>query len=190
MASSVEICNRALQKLGAKRIVSLSDDSVNARACNTAYEPCKLSLLRSHFWNFSITRAELAADSPAPDWGRANAYPLPSDFIKLAPDYSEDNSNSKDWQIEGRKILSDDADPIYIRYVYDVTDPNEMDSLFREALSSLIAVELCEELTQSNTKLASLKESYKDIIKEARKANAFENVSATPPEDEWISVRT
>jgi len=189
MASEVDICNRALQKLGAKRITSLSEDSVNGRACNSAYEIIRDAELRAHPWNFSIQRSELAADATSPDWGRANAYQLPSDFIRLLEDYPEDNSNSKDWQIEGRKIYSDDDDPIYIRYIARVEDTSAYDSLFIEALAAKLAFELCEELTQSNTKKEGLRSDYEQAIRQAKRANAIENIAAEPPQDTWITVR-
>lgn len=189
MASEVEICNRALQKLGAKRITSLTQDSVNARSCNVAYEVIRDRLLRKHNWNFAIARAELAADSSEPDFGRANSFQLPTDFMKLAPLYPEDNYGTLDWIIEGRKILSDDADPIQIRYIRQVTDPNEMDTLFREVLSAELAFEICEEITQSASKKEGLRQDLKEIYAEARKANAFENVSAEPPQDSFITCR-
>jgi hypothetical protein len=189
MASKVDICNRALQKLGAKSIISLTEDSRNARACNTAFEPVKLAELRAHPWNFAIKRAELAADATAPEWGRANSFTLPSDFVGMAPDYPEDNANDKDWQLEGKKILTNDSAPIYIRYKYNVTDPNEMDSLFREALACRLAAELAEALTQSNVKKSDLKADYKDVISEAKKQNAIENIGEDGPEDEWITAR-
>lgn len=189
MASEVEICNRALQKLGAKRIISLSDDSVNARACNVAYVPVRDALLEDHFWRFAIERAELAADAMTPAWGRANSFQLPSDYICLAPSYPEDNFNSKDWVIEGLKILTDDTAPIYIRYVKRVTDPNAMTSLFREMLSTELAFELCEELTQSNTKKAQLEKDKIVLMRRAKRSNAFQQTSAVPPEDTWITVR-
>jgi hypothetical protein len=190
MASDVEICNRALQKLGAKRITSLTENSVNARACNSAYRSVVDAELEDHDWNFAVQRAELAADSAEPDWGRARSYTLPADFIRLADDYPEDNVNNKDWQIEGKKILSDDTAPIYIRYVYRVTDPNEMTPLFREAVAARMALELCEEITQSNTKKELLKDDYDKIIKKARKSNAFQRVAQDSPEDSWITVRS
>lgn len=189
MASDVEICNRALQKLGAKRITSLSQDSVNARACNFAYEPVKLALLRAYEWSFSIARAQLAADSEEPSWGKANAFQLPSDYVQLASDYPEDNSNTKDWQIEGRKIFTDDAAPLYVRYIYNVTDPNEMDSLFREALSTKLALELCEEITQSNTKKDVLKDDFRLAIADAKKSGAIAKIPVQPPEDPWLTCR-
>lgn len=189
MASEVQICNRALQKLGAKRITSLSQDSVNARACNVAFTDVRDAEYRKHSWNFAIERASLAADSSDPAWGRAKSYTLPSDFIRLLPPYPEDNLNDLDWQIEGNKILTDDSAPLYVRYIKRVTDPNLMDSLFREALACKLAIELCEEITQSNTKKESLKADYMDAIREAKKLNAIENVAQEPPEDTWISER-
>jgi hypothetical protein len=189
MASEVEICNRALQKLGAHRIVSLTENSVNARACNVAYVPCRDALLRSHPWSFAISTASLAADATPPDFGPANAFQLPSDFIRLLSDYAEWVLNSDDHIIQGQKIFSNDDDPLEIRYVSRVTDPNLMDPLFRECLSAKLALELCEELTQSNAKKESAKEDFKDSIVEARRANAFEKVSDKPAEDEWITIR-
>ncbi len=189
MASEVQICNRALQKLGAKRITSLTEDSTNARACNVAYESVRDALLRSYVWSCATKRAELAADSEAPDWGRANAFQLPSDYIRLADPYPEDNHNNHDWVIEGKKIYTDDSAPIYVRYVYRVTDPNEMDALFQEALSAKLAYEICEEITQSNSKKESLGGDFDKSIKEAKRVGAIEKVASQPPEDSWVTVR-
>lgn len=189
MASEVDICNRALQKLGAERIQSLAQDHRNARACAAAYESVRDAELRAHPWSFSVKRAQLAADSDAPSFGRANAFQLPADCLRLLSPYPEDNLNSLDWQIEGRAIYTDDDAPLEIRYVAQITDPNVMDVLFREALAAKLALELCEELTQSNTKKQLLKQDYKEAILEARRTNAIERVSAEPPEDTWITVR-
>lgn len=189
MASEVGICNRALQKLGDKRITSLTEDAANARACNTAYAICRDAELEKHEWSFAIARAELAADALAPAWGRANSFQLPSDFIRLAHDYPEDNNNAKDWQIEGQKLITDDSAPIYIRYVKRVTDPNLFSSLFQEALAARLALELCEELTQSNSKKESAQADYTQAVREAKRSNAIQRVSSEPPEDAWLSAR-
>lgn len=190
MSSVVGICNRALQKLGARRITALSEDSPNARACNVAYEPVRDAELRAHPWSFSIQRFQLAADSTSPAFGKSYAFPLPTDYLRLIepdPDYV---TNTLDWQIEGRSILTNDSGPLEIRCVTKVTDPNLMDALYLEALACKLALELCEELTQSNTKKAELKDDYKNAIAAARKANAFERTSQIPPEDTWVTVRS
>ena len=187
--SDVQICNRALQKVGAARITSLTQDTPNARACNVAYAQVRDAELRAHPWAFAIRRAQLASDATAPDWGKQNAFQLPTDFLALAPPYAEYNSNARDWKIEGQKIYTNDQAPLQIRYMAQVTDPNLMDALFIEALSTAIAVEICEEITQSNTKKDALKNDYDIAIKRARKANAFDNVSDNLPEDTFITCR-
>lgn len=190
MASKVEICNKGLQLLGAKRITDLAENSRNAKACNFVYESLKRECLRLHVWMFSIKRADLAADSPAPSWGRANSFTLPSDFIRLAKPYPEDDYNSRDWLIEGKKILTDESAPLYIRYVYDVTDPNEMDSLFIKYFSAEIANTLCEEITQSNTKQAKAIAERDDALAKAKKINAIEQPPQQAVEDPWVTVRS
>lgn len=189
MASAVEICNSALQKLGAKRIVALEDDSVNARACNFSYEIQKRAELRKHSWNCAIKRASIAADSTTPIFTKTNYFTLPSDWIRMVDTDPEDNFNFKDWQIEGNKIATNYDAPLEIRYIYDVTDPNEMDSLFREVLATRMAIAMCEELTQSNTKKDDLRVDYKLLVDEAKKINAIERESQEPPLDTWISIR-
>src|SRR4051812_14590513 len=107
MASQVEICNRALQKLGAKRIAAITEDSVNGRACNLAYTAVLESELQDHPWSFAIERFALSADATAPAWGRARSFTLPSNHLRLCAPYPEDNYAERDWIIEGNKILTD-----------------------------------------------------------------------------------
>ena len=189
MASEVDIANRALQKLGAERIVSLTQDSENARACNLAYPLVRDAELRAHPWNFAIARVSLPADATAPAFGPANSFTLPSDFLRLLPVDPEEVINDEDWRIEGKKILTNDSAPLQVRYIYRVTDPNEFDSLFVEALASKIAFQICEKITQSNQKKAAAAEDYKMAIAAARRINAFENVAQEPPPDPWDTAR-
>lgn len=189
MASVVDICNRALQKLGAERIISLTQDSVSARACNLAYESVRDAELRSHTWNFAIKRKELAADATAPVYGYSYAYTLPSDCLRLLKNDHQENYYSNNWKVEGRKIITDESAPLPIRYVYRVTDTTLYDALFIEALSSKMAYEMCEELTQSNSKKEAAAADYRNALREARKINAFENVPAEQETDTWITVR-
>lgn len=187
MASEVGICNRALQKLGASRITALTDDTANARACNVAYEPVRDAELRRHPWSFALARTTLAALAAAPDFGFSYQFQLPADFLRLHPDY--EYRAETDWQIEGRRLLTNDGDTIYLRYVRRVTDPNQFDALFIEALAAKLAFEICEELTGSQGRADRLVNEYQRTIRDARKVNAIEKVSAEIPEDTWLTVR-
>lgn len=189
MASVTEICNRALQKLGAKRITSIDENSTAAIELRTAYEPVRDACLMEHRWGFAIKRAQIAADSPAPTWGRENSFSLPEDCLLVLPPYPEDDNIYRDWVIENRKILTDDAAPLYLRYVKKVSDPNEMDVLFREAFATKLAFELCEKITQSNTKKESLRLDYEEIITTAKKQSAIQSVPIKSVDDTWIATR-
>lgn len=190
MASAVDICNRALQIVGATTIVALTEDTRNARACNVAYAPQRQRLLRRYIWSFAKKRTVLAPDPTAPAFGFTTKFQLPSDFMRLAGPDVADPDDQEDWTIEGRTLLSNiDTTSVNLIYVQDVTDVNQMDPSFREALSGLIAAQIAEPLTQSQSKYERAVAFYEDAINEAKRNNAIEKVSKTPPTDEWITAR-
>jgi len=189
MASETSIANRALQLLGAKRITSLSQDNRNAREMSTAYEPVRDALYESFMWKFAVKRAALAASGTAPLFNRTMAFPVPSDFIGLAPPDPNDNNVDRDWSIEGREIITDDAAPLNIRYVSRITDPTLMSPMFRELLSLRLASETCEAITQSNTKLRALEAAEARYMRTVKKSSAFMTIPVVAPDSEWLTAR-
>jgi len=185
MSSEIEICNSALQRLGAGRIISLSGNNKESRECAVAYPVARDSLLRSHTWGFSKARKQLAADSVAPVFGPANQYTLPVDALRVILPIDSD----LDWIIEGRKILTDWPAPLDVRYVKAITDPNTMDPLFREAVAADMAYKMCEALTGSNTKRTTQLRDFGLAIAEARRVGALETLSVEAEESAWITVR-
>lgn len=184
MASEVGICNRALQKLGAKRITALTEDSKNARECAAAYDILRDAELRAHPWSFAVSRSQLAPDSESPAFEFDYQFTLPADCLRILPD-----NETTDWTVEGRKVLTNDGTSINLRYIARVEDPNTFDALFIEALACRIALELCEAITQSNSKKDAAARMYRDAISEARRANAFEKLSDEAPDASWITGR-
>ena len=187
MASVVGICNRALSRLGDKRILSLTEDSKPARACNSAWEPTRDEVLREHPWNCIVERASLAALATAPDFGFDNQYQLPVDcervleVIDLPPTWP--------WVVEGRKILCDLGAPLDIRYIKRETDPNQYDSLLRSVLAARMAVELAEEITQSKSKRELEEARYAVILSQAKAVDGQEQSPQDFEEDTWILAR-
>ncbi|SOD41316.1 hypothetical protein [Nitrosovibrio sp. Nv4] len=187
--SDVSIANLALQKLGAARITSLTEDSRNARSINNCYELVRDRELRAHKWNFAVKRTTLAPDATAPDFDFGYAFTLPSDCLRILPP----SRHGLDWKIENHggsaAILTNDGDTLEILYISSVEDPTVFDPLFVDAFAAKLAWHICEELTQSNQKKADAFNEYKMAIREARQANAFENISEDAPEDPWLAVR-
>lgn len=187
--SDVAIANMALDKLGAARIVSLGDDSRNARACNACYAQLRDQELRAHGWNFAKTRATLAAHATAPDFDFDYAFPLPTDCLRILPP----KRTGLDWTIEnhaGRSaILTNDGDAIELVYIARITDPTVFDALFDDALAARMALHMCEEITQSNQKKADAKDDYIGAIRRAKRTNAIEQVPQDAAEDPWLAAR-
>jgi len=185
MASVVDICNRALDKLGQGPIVSLEDGTKSANLCNRNWPLIRDQVLRDHPWNFAVRRAILAPDVNEPVWGFNYKSPLPSNCLRLI---EVDNLSTGEYQVEGRAILSND-EAIRIRFIARIADPNDYDSLFQDAVASRLAVELCESLTQSNSKKELLIQEYDMILTAARRVDGQENPPAVFEEDEWLLAR-
>lgn len=198
MASSVEIANRALTKLGARRILSLEDDQKEARELNSMFDIVRDKALRSNNWNFAMTRASLPALAETPAWGFTYAYQLPADCLRVVQvndiywvanltDYR--TQLDVPYQIEGRKILSNFAAPLKVRYVSRVEDTQQWDSCFAETFASLLAYETCEAITQSNTKKQEMFADYRANIREAKLIDAIENPPEPLADSSWLLSR-
>ena len=175
MASVVEICNNALNQLGASTILSLTEDSKNARLCNARYESIRNAVFRSHSWNCLMARQELAADTTTPAWGWAKQFTLPSDCLRVITisDYDYD------YKIEGRKIMAN-VSPIKLQYIKLVTDPNEYDTLLAETISAALAADISFAVTANATLVTTMKEIYKEKLAEAKHVDATEGQNTDP----------
>ena len=185
MPSIVQICNKALDKVGHGPITSLTDGTKAANLCNRNWEMIRDEILRAHPWNFAVTRATLAPSSTTPDWGFAYKFPLPSDNLRLLEvlDHS-----TAEYQVESKHILADD-DVLYIRYIAKKTDPNDYDSQFVNMAAQRLAIELCEPLTQSTTKKTMLWDEFKEFTTMALRSDGQENPPQQFEEDDWINAR-
>jgi len=169
MASTVEICNGALNQLGATTILSLTEDSKNARLCNSRFTQVRDSVFRSHPWNCLQKRVEIAADTTAPAWGFSFAYTLPADCLRLLRILDYDSN----YKVEGRKILSNTSS-MKILYVSRVTDPNEYDELLRETLSAALSADIAFAVTSNNTTSTNMYNLFQDKLKDARFVDSTE----------------
>ena len=188
-ASVVSIWNRALQLVGAQMVVSTDQDSRNARACKKAWEMVRQGEFRAHNWSCLIKRVALAASTTAPTFNKAYAYPLPDKFLRLLPPDPESNSIDLDHQIEGSTIVTNESEPLYIRYIEDSEVVNQYDSLLREALAAALALAICEEITGSNSKIQNAQTLYENSIRKAKRNNAIETRPAISPDSEWLYRR-
>lgn len=192
MASSkVEIANLALQKLGAKRISSFTQDHPNARSVSFAYDFIREKELRAYRWGFAIRRESIAADASQTEWGSHYRYTLPNDYLYLLLD--DETVHAVDWRIEsatdGVFIITDDTAPLNIRYVADIDDPNYYDALFVEVMACSLADHCCEEITGSASRKDRIMRDRDIALARATQQGSIEKPAETFPEDEWVTAR-
>ena len=169
MASVVDICNGALNQLGASTIISLTEDSKNARLCNARYNQVRDSLFRSHLWNCLIKRVELARDVAAPSWGFSYQFTLPADCLRVITILNYDY----DYKIEGRKIVSN-ISSVKVLYIARIEDPNQYDEILRETLSAALGADIAYAITSSNPVAQNMYNLFQEKLREARFVDATE----------------
>lgn len=177
MATEVEICNRALSRIGVDDLIEdLLDPSPQANACRQHYEPCRDELLQDFPWNFAQKVVALAPVTGVTIPGYEHVYRYPTDCLRaqVVTDkggtrlpYEVNRFDIWDYQridrrmpfrimadpnTAGARILVTDMPEAYLWLTGRVTDPNQMTGLFRSALAWKLAAELALAL-RTNTAL-------------------------------------
>ena len=191
MASVVDICNSALNLLGASTISALTEDTKNARLCNQRYEPMRNRVFRSHNWNCLIKRVQLAQDSTGPVVEYTYGYTLPSDCLRVLKIHNGSTDSIKsalDYKIEGRKVVTDQT-TIYLVYVAIDTDPTNYDSYLYEAISHQLAADICYAITNNSALANNYMARADERLREARFIDATENALDTIEANEFTDAR-
>lgn len=194
MASEVDICNAALNKIGARPITDLADPTSEAGVCNANYGRLLIVELQSRPWAFSTRRRNVGPSAAAPAFGPTLAFDLPEDYLSLvevaerwAWQMQPSDSNDAAWYFEGRQILTDIANPLPLRYV--AQDPVMVNYLFNEALACSLAFEICDSLTGQPAKKDRALRDYQLALERAVSSNAILQAPRRNIEGSWISSR-
>jgi len=191
MASVVDMCNSALNLLGASTISALTDDSKNARLCNQRYEPVRNRVFRSHAWNCLHKRVQLAQNSTAPVIEYTYAYALPSDCLRVLKVHNgttDSIASAIDYKLEGKNIVTDEG-TIYLIYIALDTDPNNYDTYLQESISHQLAADLAYAITNNATLAEKYMTRADERLREARFVDATENSLGTVESSEFTDAR-
>lgn len=152
MASTVQICNLALSRLGANTITSLTDGTTEAKLCNTFFSVLADEVMVEGSWSTTIKRASLARTTNTPAFGYTYEYQLPVDpkALKIL-NIDEIQPGSTEYKIEGDKLLTDSSS-IKIRYIAKLEDTEDWGPLLTRAFTARLASELAYALTGDNSK--------------------------------------
>lgn len=198
MASEVTAVNAALTLLGDSRIISLDDEQKPAREAKAIFEIVRDAVLAAHNWRFAKARAQLAQMVTPPKFQYSYKYQLPSDCLRVVmvgdfymgmdlTDYR--SAPVEEMVIEGREILTNLGAPLNLKYIRKVTDVAQWDPCFLKTFAAQLAMDLCEPLTQSQTKFDKAERTYRKEVADAIRVNAIEQAPVKLADDEWLLSR-
>lgn len=168
MLTVTEICNRALDKLGAEPINSVETPTlINEKRFARIYPQVKRRELRKRRWRCAVKETGLTALSAKSAGARPRyRFPLPTDCLRPLRD------DATTWEVYGKELLWDGSGPLLLEYVADIAE-----AFFDDALADVIACKLAEELAEPVTQNANKKmqaaQDYKEAVREAARDNAF-----------------
>lgn len=187
--SKVELINRALTKVGAAPITSLTDSTNNARIANRVYDSALRSILEECKWNFATKRLTLSSSADSVDWydtGETYVYQKPADLIKI----HGTNYEAATWRVEGEHIFSDTA-ALGIRYVYFIDEPAKFPSAFAEALEDKLCSDMAYAIVNSRILGEQYYERYEKIsLPKAMSSNSQVGTQQTPIDDAWTRAKS
>ena len=134
MLTVEDVANQALSLVVEAPISSLDENNKAARLLSLHFETTRMAELKKHAWAFSIFRVEIdAADEVPTGTTYGYGYAAPEDALRILPltDTGEAHGSSIPWKMEGNLILSSWSGPRLVRYIANLTDPNDWDPLLR-----------------------------------------------------------
>ena len=184
LASKVAIANMALTGLGADRIISLTEDSVNAKHVNAVFDLLRDEVQRNHPWNFNQERREFAKLAATPAFGFSSFFQIPGDVLRILSPETKDIK----FQVEKDRIATDE-DEFKCLCLVRITDTTQWSTDFVTAFSARLEAELAFPITNSRSLGADKFKVYLDKIKLARGTDTQEGTPLEFEIDEWFDAR-
>ena len=171
----IDLCNAALNQLGAGVIQSFQEQNKLAITASLHYNRARLSMLRDNPWSFALKRTTLATISnpglpPQAAIDYPYVYALPSDLILL---WRVENDGN--YRKEGERLYSH-FDTCEIVYTADVEDPALFDPKFEDALVARLCYEMAYAVTRDMNVRNQNYSFYQDKMQDAKYSNAIEDI--------------
>lgn len=168
--TALELCSRALLRLGAQTIASFDEGTGEAEVAAGLYEGVRDALLSSHPWSFATGQSTLPRLSAVPTADFRHAFQLPAGFLRALSAGSPGSGRGLEYRLlEDR--LHCDAEQVTLTYIFR---PHEsgFPAFFAAALVARLSAEFCIPLTESTTRAQMLFSQAEGELRQARRADS------------------
>jgi len=194
MATAVSICSNALQRLGAESFNDFSEGDATGlnlervKLCNNFWPVVRQRVLRSSSWGEATARVILSPHVNAPAFGYSQKFSLPGDWLRIISVEGSSGALLTDYQREGSYILCDET-AIYLKYIYDLTDPAFYSSTLVDVMELAMASQLAYPVVRSTALAESAKGEYERALRMARAHDAGDDPNPTFGDSPLIASR-
>jgi hypothetical protein len=168
--NDITLCNRALIRIGAAPITSLSDGTAESEIAAVLYGSVRDALLSSYGWSFATTQAPLTQLVIPPVADYAYAFALPNDFLRALSAGSGTKSRGANFRISGG-ALHTNVSAMTLNYIA-LVDESAFPPYFAQALAARLAAEFCIPVTENTSRAETLFRLAEREYEQARQIDA------------------
>lgn len=172
MMNSIDLCSRALLRVGANGITSFYDGTAEAEIAANLYPSVRDALLSAHPWNFATKQTELVRLATRPEADFDSAFPLPADCLRVISVGTNGSGAGIVYKILGREFAANE-DNIILTYVSRVPE-SVFPAFFDYLIITFLAAEFCIPITESTSRWEALRKIADLELRRARLIDAQE----------------
>ena len=158
MQTKIDLCSKALLKIGEQVITNFSGDTVVSKIAAGLYDLTIDALLCKHTWDFAKKRYNIAPESDG-------MFIIPEDILRII------NCSSKNYEIIGNKIKSD-SDTLELTAICRI-DAQYFPAYFSSLVITKLAMEFCIPLTGDQNTFAVLNAVFTNELNSAKFIDSF-----------------
>lgn len=181
--TDVQLCSRALIRIGAAPIASFSDPGAEEQVASLLYGPARDALLSAYGWSFAVRQSALTMLGTAPVADYAHAFQLPSGFLRSLSAGNGGAGRGLNFRMSGG-VLHTDADSVVLTYIARVAEA-DCPPYFDQALIMRLAAEFVIPVTENNSRAEVF---YKLAEQEFQRARQIDAQQDTPNRLERFSL--
>lgn len=187
--NSVQLCARALLKIGAQPITSFDENTAEAEISALLYDVCRDAMLSGYPWSFATAQDRLALldESPRADFN--SAFGLPGDFLRVlsAGHGTSGRGRGISYRIQ-EQHLHTNADTVLLTYVFR-PDESAFPAFFNQALICRLAAEFCLPLTENTSRTEMFSKAAEAEFARARSIDAQQQTPQSIDQFPLVDVR-
>jgi len=168
--TALELCSRALLRIGAQAIASLDEGTAEAEIASGLYFGIRDAMLSSHPWSFATGQVSLPRLAGVPSADFQHAFQLPPDFLRALSAGGPSLGRGLNYRLFEDRLHADCAQ-VTLTYIFRPAE-STFPPFFAAALVARLSAEFCIPLTESSSRAQLLFNQAEDELRAARRTDS------------------